>query len=113
MTEKKLDKENTINRTIEVSKKGNSFIIDDRFNNTIEKDAEGLVMYFTQVFQNNAALLKRIQELYNEIKRYWIDVDQNEELMDKLRPMVSKARVELIKEQKIKERGGKTPAGVN
>ena len=106
MTKSKIG-EQDVERSIEVEFKHDKFFIKDKFENLIEKNAEGMVNFYTQVYQNNAGTLNRIKQMSDEMKRLWIDVEQNEELMEKLNPHVKKARLMLVKEQMEKERGGK------
>ena len=99
-----------VEREIEVKfdEHNKKFIIEDYYKNTIEKKTpQDFMNYFNQVFTNNSNLLRQADQLKTQLERIWIDVDQNEQMIDEMRPMFKKAKLMFIKEQEELKRVGK------
>ena len=99
-----------VEREIEVkfNEHNKNFIIEDFYKNTIEKKTpQDFMNYFNQVFTNNSNLLRQADQLKTQLERIWIDVDQNEQMIDEMRPMFKKAKLMFIKEQEELKRKGK------
>ena len=99
-----------VEREIEVkfNEHNKNFIIEDFYKNTIEKKTpQDFMNYFNQVFTNNSNLLRQADQLKQQLERIWIDVEQNEQMIDEMRPMFKKAKLMFIKEQEELKRAGK------
>jgi len=99
---------NEVERIIETEVVGkNKFRVTDKFTNVSEYDEEGMVNYFNSIFQSNAQTVNQMKSLNIQLEHVWEQIHQNEELMEKLKPLVDKARLILAKKQKERERAGK------